>query len=183
MPSVVTTRNTAWVTSRTWTAGELVTASIMNAHVRDQLNALKSPAYFRCYIDEASDYSIVATSSFTDIDATDLGATITTGGGAMLITFQGNFIYSAGVATALYLSISVDGTTQVTDDGIVRAVPSSSTLGFPSTFVWLVPALSAGSHTFKLQWKTGATGTYIMYAGAGTSTGDMHPLFTGIELL
>lgn len=29
----------AWTTPRTWTDGELVTAAIMNAHVRDNLNA------------------------------------------------------------------------------------------------------------------------------------------------
>lgn len=183
MASLVTTRDTSWVTPRTWAAGELVTASLLNDHVRDQLNALKSPAYFRCYIDEGSDYSIAATTSFTDVDATDLGATITTGGGAMLITFQGNFLYSTGTATFLWLSISVDGSTLVTDDGIVRAVTGNSVLSFPSTFTWIVPALSAGSHTFRLQWKTGATGTYIMYAGAGTANGDVHPMFTGIELL
>lgn len=39
-----TNNSTTWVTPRTWTAGELVTASIMNAHVRDNLNALKTPA-------------------------------------------------------------------------------------------------------------------------------------------
>lgn len=30
----------AWTTPRTWTTGELVTAAIMNAHVRDNFNAL-----------------------------------------------------------------------------------------------------------------------------------------------
>ncbi len=33
-----------WTAPRTWTAGEVVTASIMNAHVRDDLNALRTPA-------------------------------------------------------------------------------------------------------------------------------------------
>lgn len=31
-----------WVTPRTWSAGETVTAALMNAHVRDELNALAS---------------------------------------------------------------------------------------------------------------------------------------------
>lgn len=31
-----------WTTPRTWVAGETVTAAIMNAHVRDNLNALKN---------------------------------------------------------------------------------------------------------------------------------------------
>lgn len=33
----------AWSTPRTWVPGELITAGIMNAHVRDQLNILKVP--------------------------------------------------------------------------------------------------------------------------------------------
>lgn len=38
----------AWTTPRTWVAGELVTASIMNTHVRDNENALLGP--FQLYI-------------------------------------------------------------------------------------------------------------------------------------
>ena len=34
----------AWVAPRTWTAGETVTAALMNQHVRDNLNALEGKA-------------------------------------------------------------------------------------------------------------------------------------------
>lgn len=34
----------AWTTPRTWSAGETVTATIMNTHVRDQFNALANKA-------------------------------------------------------------------------------------------------------------------------------------------
>lgn len=33
----------AWTTPRTWAAGEVITAAIMNTHVRDNFNALGSP--------------------------------------------------------------------------------------------------------------------------------------------
>lgn len=33
----------AWTAPRTWVAGELVTASLMNTHLRDNLNILKTP--------------------------------------------------------------------------------------------------------------------------------------------
>lgn len=33
----------AWSSPRTWSPGELVTASLMNAHVRDNLNIIKTP--------------------------------------------------------------------------------------------------------------------------------------------
>lgn len=35
----------AWTTPRDWTTNEVVTSTIMNAHVRDNLNALKGPYY------------------------------------------------------------------------------------------------------------------------------------------
>ena len=34
----------SWQTPRTWSPGETVTASLMNAHLRDQLNALEAKA-------------------------------------------------------------------------------------------------------------------------------------------
>jgi len=35
----------AWTTPRSWTAGETVTSTILNTHVRDNLNAIASPPY------------------------------------------------------------------------------------------------------------------------------------------
>jgi hypothetical protein len=41
----------AWTTPRTWTTGELVTAAIMNAHIRDNQNVL-NPSGVSFYLDE-----------------------------------------------------------------------------------------------------------------------------------
>ncbi len=182
MASVVTTRNTSWQTPRTWSTGELVTASIMNVHVRDNLNALKSPAYFLCEIDEGADYTIAATTTFTNIDGTDLAATVTTGGGNWLIGFSGVTYYSAGSATRGYFTVAVDGTNYVGDDGLMLGGFGTNTYGYTS-FTTIIRGLSAASHAFTLRWKTGATGTYGLYAGAGTSGFDFHPVFWGIELV
>ena len=46
----------AWTTPRTWVAGETVTASLMNTHVRDNLNAIAAVG-----IDGWTDYSGSAT--------------------------------------------------------------------------------------------------------------------------
>lgn len=35
----------AWTTPRTWASGESVTSTVMNTHVRDNLNAIVSPPY------------------------------------------------------------------------------------------------------------------------------------------
>src|SRR5262245_26789338 len=36
----------AWTTPRDWTAGETVTAAMLNTHLRDNLNAIVTPASF-----------------------------------------------------------------------------------------------------------------------------------------
>lgn len=36
----------AWTAPRTWVTGEVVTASMMNTHLRDNMNALRNPGHF-----------------------------------------------------------------------------------------------------------------------------------------
>lgn len=171
---MATTRDTDWTTSRTWSTGELVTATMMNEHVRDQLNALKSPAIFHHIVNEGANYSTSST-SYADIDATDLSATVTTAGGNIDITFVGYIDQDTGAART-YFDILVDGNRWYGDDGGGVYV----LLDGPFCFRAFVTGLSAGSHTFKMQWKVSA-GTSTMYAGAGTANLDIHPLFLGIE--
>lgn len=59
----------AWTTPRTWTTSELVTASIMNTHVRDNLNYLYTNAAFSLIQDEDKT-SDGASFDFTSIAAT-----------------------------------------------------------------------------------------------------------------
>jgi hypothetical protein len=50
----------AWTTPRTWTDGELVTAAIMNPHIRDNMNTLT-----RC-IGKTADQSIASSTTLTN---------------------------------------------------------------------------------------------------------------------
>ncbi len=156
-----------WTTPKTWTVDELVTASAMNTHLRDNLNALKTPpsAHYEC--DESSDYTTSA-GAWVDVDATNLALTITTNGGDVLVHFHGN-VY--GSSAHVWLDVAVDGTREGGDDGIVRARQSDYDT---VSFTRLITGLSAGEHTFKLQWKS-SNGT--LYAGAGTTNLDVHPQF------
>jgi hypothetical protein len=165
----------AWTAARTWVTGELVTASIMNSAVRDNLDALKAPPSDDYTADEGSDYTETST-SFVDIDATNLDFTLVTGGGDVLVHFHGTFDHSA--AGRVYLDVDVDGSRTAGDDGIVTAVASDPIV---VTFTRLISGLSAGSHTFTLQWKTNA-GTITLYAGAGTASYDLHPQFWAREI-
>lgn len=49
----------AWTTPRTWTDTETVTASIMNTHVRDNLNELRDPGDWASYTPTVAGYTSV----------------------------------------------------------------------------------------------------------------------------
>ena len=77
----------AWTTPKTWADDELVTANVMNTHVRDNLNALKAPPTARYELNRTSDYTTTST-SFVDVDGTKLALTITTSGGDVMVHFN-----------------------------------------------------------------------------------------------
>lgn len=164
--------NSTWTAPRTWTAGELVTASMMNG-LRDQLNALKTPAWGMAYIDEAADYSTTST-SFVDVDAagTSLTLTVTTGGGNMMVVFAGSAQCSPAGNTG-YFGLSIDGV-DVANDGVVAFATTTTAHPQNVSFTWLLTELSAGSHTVILRYKTSG-GTLTLHAGAGTAGRDLHP--------
>jgi hypothetical protein len=157
-----------WHTPATWTVGQLVTATNLNEQLRDNLEFLKTPPTSLYNLNQGSDYTTTST-SFVDVDATNLSLTINTAGGDVLIVFLG---FGAGSAR-LYFDIAIDGVRMAGDDGFFSAVQNSNG---PLTLVALKQGLSAGSHTFKLQWKVNS-GTGTLYAGAGTSGFDVHPQF------
>lgn len=176
-----TNNSTTWTTPRTWSTGELVTASIMNTHVRDNLNALKTPAGGYNTLNLGADITTTST-SFADVDSTNLSLTFTTGGGDVLIFFLGAVSSSAN--TSIYLDIyeSVAAGRLGTDDGLYL-VGANTVISFiyPAVICFRATGLSAASHNFKLQWKTGS-GTATMYAGAGTANKDVHPHFFAVEI-
>jgi hypothetical protein len=161
-----------WTAPRTWTTGELVTAAILNSHVRDNLEFLKSPPTTVFNADQASDYTTTST-SFVNVNATDLALTITTSGGDVLLGFSGSALISTG---SMFLDVDMDGARLGGDDGLVVVTSGGASNRMNITFLRLVRNVIAGAHTFKLQWK-GTGGTLTLYAGAGTSLGDIHPQF------
>lgn len=157
-----------WRQPVTWSVGQLVTATNLNEQLRDNLEFLKTPPTALYTVNQASDYTTTST-SFVDVDATNLSLTIATAGGDVLIVFMG---YGGGTAR-LYLDVAIDSVRMAGDDGFLAAVSGVNT---PITLVALKQGLTAGSHTFKLQWKVNS-GTGTLYAGAGTAGLDTHPLF------
>jgi hypothetical protein len=161
-----------WTAPRTWATGELVTAAILNTHVRDNLEFLKTPPTTSFIADQGSDYTSTTT-SFANVNATDLALVITTSGGDVLLGFSGSALIASGT---LFLDVDMDGARIGGDDGLVAISTSGASNRMNVSFLRLVRSVVAGSHTFKLQWK-GTGGALTLYAGAGTSLGDIHPQF------
>lgn len=178
----------AWTTPKTWNDGDVLTAAELNEQVRDNLNFLFDKPGAISNLDEAANYTTTST-TFVDIDATDLSKTITTSGGDVLIWFSAFLRGSARIAISF--NIEHNGSVVAGEDGIqvVQTVDSLaiSALGTGNyayiSFVYLIEAPAAGSNTFKMQWKqSNATQTATMYAGAGTTDADVHPQFGVREL-
>lgn len=178
MASAMTNNSTDYGAQKTWLTGDALTASDMNTYLRDQLAALKTPASFYAYIDEGADYTTTST-SFVSVDTTDLHGAITTAGGKLLVGFSVSI--SASAALRVAFDILVDGVRFGLDDGLCMHFLQAGNNQATVSYTGVIGGLSAGAHTFELQWKT-STGTATMYAGAGTAAfGDVHPSFWGKE--
>lgn len=172
----------AWTTPRTWN-DELVSAAKWNTEVRDNQRALKDPPSQNYEPNEASNYTS-ASGNYSDVD-TDFNFSLTTTGGDVIVSFIGNLTISAGAANRSgYLDVSVDGTRIINNTGAGSGqYPSVAGAVRPVLFTRLITGLSAGVHTFNLQWKPfdGAM-VLTMYAGAGTASYDLHGQFWVREL-
>ncbi len=163
-----------WTAPRTWADNDLVAAADLNEQLRDNQEFLKDPPTDIYDANEASDYTTTST-SFTDVDGTNFSLSLDTEGGDVLVWFSGN-VRTNSAGQTIHLNVSVDGSDNVADDGIIGTPVTGAQPGLPTTFIRLIQGLAAGTHTFKLRWKTN-TGTATLYAGAGTSNADVHPQF------
>lgn len=171
----------AWTSPHTWSVSELVTSTKLNEQLRDNMLALKDPPTDLYNVNEGADYTTTS-DTFTNVDATDLSLTIDTAGGDVLVTFFGS-VRNTNAAGGFALNFTVDGVAFAAEDGLISTGASSITGSLPVAFAAWVQGLSAGSHTFNLQFKRmGGAGTVEIFAGAGTSGHDIHPQFAVREV-
>ncbi len=117
----------------------------------------------------------LTTTSTTFTDATGLTTTITTGAHRVVVIFSGSG-HNSGAANNIAVDVAIDGTRQGQTYGLVVASNASgdnNNLGF----MYLSAALTAASHTIKIQWRVdGTTGTLF------ASTGVTPAILTVLEL-
>lgn len=113
----------------------------------------QSAAYKRT----SGNYTTTST-SFADIDGTNMALTITTRARRVLIGFVGSW-YNSGTNT-MAIDFTVDGTRVGGDFGLAPWNINHAGNAIPICPTFLTDVLSAGAHTFKVQWKvSGGTGT------------------------
>ena len=135
----------AWTTPKTdWTTGELVTAENMNA-VGENLATLKHPS---TAVATTTERISTGSLTFVDVDNDNLNLTVTTTGGDVLIQFSGTVDHDDSARS--YIDFEVDGVRLGGAYGIREADGNRAAL----TVAHLIQNLSAGTHTFKLQWRT-----------------------------
>lgn len=144
----------AWTNPKSWSVNELLTASLLNTHLRDNLLALKNPP--TSLFSPVTDYATSST-AYVDIDTTNLSRTITTTGGDVLIGFFApmNISNSASYYMVRLLRNGVS-------IGIV--LRSNTATVHPAAFLLLNTPVAAGTWTYKLQWAV--TGNGVQMYGA-----------------
>lgn len=158
-----------WTAPRTWNVGELVTAGLLNTHLRDNLEFLKAQIDLPLNFAVAASTSLYSTTSatFADIDGTNLKLTFTTSGGVVLLGFSTLGKHSAA-AGEIRLDWHIDGA-RVGDAtyGICLLQEPAADHYIPISHIH-ARALSAGAHTLKLQFATGGATAYIGGVSGGT---------------
>ncbi len=147
-----------WTAPRTWATGEIVTAAIMNTHLRDNLDYLKGQADAPLNAAFAGSAAVPSTTSgtFGDVHANYV-ITVTTSGAPVLLGFSGTWkSSSSGADCCLDVSIDSSRIGHSTYGLIYMQAPTADQV-LPFSHMRLLN-LAAGSHTFRLQWRV-STGT------------------------
>jgi hypothetical protein len=114
----------------------------------------------------SANYTTTST-SFADVDGTNMSLAITTGARRVMVGFTGT-VAGSGLGDTIMLDVDLDGARLGGLFGLVQARTPVATYRMNGSFTFLTNALTAASHTFKLQWRTTAN-TATMY---GTSASD-----------
>lgn len=153
----------AWNNPRTWTNGEVVNQTMLNPHLRDNLAYLANrPSGIG--LGGGADYS-TSSSSWANIDASNLSKTITVqAGGRLLAIFQGSvYLNNSNLAVALRIAINgTDYSFGKTYGNLASQVPYRT----PFVIVAAAENLSPGSYTVTPQWRTISGATAIIHSAS-----------------
>ncbi|PJF30840.1 MAG: hypothetical protein CUN51_06550 [Candidatus Thermofonsia Clade 1 bacterium] len=147
-----------WTTPTTWVSAQVVTATQLNEQLRDNMNYLLSRPHQRIIRVASSNYTTTST-TFVDIDATNLSITLTISGSAVLVGFSGVAEVNSGPFYCF--DFTVDGNRYTTvSNGLLEVHTATGFIHVPASYTALVMGLTVGSHTFRPVWRaTSGTAT------------------------
>lgn len=150
----------AWTDPRTWVTGEMVTAAMMNQHVRDNLRWLEVLAY----VEFQANVSVTATTAATAVTVVSSGA-LTYEAAPIEIEVYAPQVDSAAVLGADVRCSLWDSTTDLGQIGVPVQAPAAQ-ITTAAFYVKRRLTPSAASHTYIWKaWRSGGNGT--IYGGAG----------------
>lgn len=153
----MTTPTATWNGARDWAAGETLTEPSFDNYLSSNLLALKTPPQAR-----TTAGTTTSTTSAVLVDIALVTHTITTTAAAAEVMFTG--IIGVTVACSMITTLLIDGANVGNATWgiatVVRAAASTDTL----SYVFRSAVLTAGSHTFKMQWLVTA-GTATLQPG------------------
>lgn len=149
-----------WTFPKTWFAGELVTADLLNTHLRDNLNALHARPK-ASYAANTCSYS-TSSASMVNVDSTNLELSIDTTGGDVLVlvmaTVQINGTYWTD---RVNLGVTCDGELGGVRPQVTRLGSNDNKINVFFSVVF--SDLTIWTHDFALQWNvTGATSATML---------------------
>lgn len=112
------------------------------------------------YTRKTGTYSTTS-ATFVDVDSTNTNLTINTGARRVLISFMGECYVSA--SSSIYFDVELDGVRLGGSNGLCYKNPGTGES--PYNWQFTTDPLSAGSHTFKLQWRVSDGQTGYIYLG------------------
>lgn len=142
----------AWTAPRTWVTGELVTAALLNTHLRDNLLHLGESAGLT--VDDT--VTGFTNTSYADMDAltTDqlnapVVVTVDTMTAALVIISASRTVMNTSGNMLISYRVSGASTVASNDNFSINIATAASTAG--RTFVHAKTGLTAGSNTFEMQ--------------------------------
>lgn len=147
----------AWTSPATWTTGQIVSASDLNAQVRDNFTYVLQKPLVAVTALNVGDITTTS-ASLADIH-TSLAGTLTINSGRIEVKSTG--VYSHNVGAGMTLAVDVDGVTKWSGIHVLTTYAHVVTLDVPVT------GLSVGSHVAKLRWAV-ASGTATLASNSNS---------------
>ena len=144
----------AWTAPRTWVTGELVTASIMNAHIRDNFNYL-----FSSNGGQAFNSATLATSSTV---YTNLGSIAASTIGRRALWWFMTSSWCDGTTRRAYFKFLFDGAEVGVPASIRTPGGAADMLGVSNIYL-NIPTPAA--HTFQIAYKVGGASSVVNVEG------------------